>query len=269
MSVVRVLLVEDDVPAQALISREIETIATDGLVLASSLAEGFAAVATQRPDCVVLDLSLPDGWGLDTLLQFRRRVREVPIVVVSGSQGEQFEAKARRSGATSFVQKGSMHTGDVAEAVVEAVRRARAGDLASDPVEEIVAIGARRSPVTAGLFGQVELPDSVPGHFDELVAKYSDLLELALERTAFATESALSDHLRDLAHALGVLRAGPRDVVRIHADALELQAAQRQGAGAPAFMHEARLVALELMGYLVSYYRLQALGRDSTGGESD
>lgn len=261
-------MVEDDVTARELIERELRTVAAD-LVAAGSLQEASSALEAGDIDCVVLDLSLPDGWGLDTLLHVRRRAGEIPVVVVSGTQGAQFEAKALRSGAAGYVLKGTMDNGTVTAAVVEAIERARAGDVDTDPISELAAVGRARSPITAGLFGQRELEDAIPDRFADLVAQYGDLLELALERTAFADESHVSDHLRELAYSLGAVGAGPRDVVRLHARALEIQSELRQGAGAPDFMHEARLVVLELMGYLVSYYRLQTLGRHPVSGESD
>lgn len=249
--------------------RELGAVSGDGVVGARSLDEATTVLDDGEVDCVVLDLSLPDGWGLDTLLSVRRHARDTPIVVVSGTQGEQFEAKARRSGAAGYVVKGSMIEGAVAQAVVDAVEAARAGEAITDPISELAAMGQARTPVTAGLFGQKDLEATIPDRFEDLVAQYGDLLELALEQTAFADKTHVSDHLRDLAFSLGGVRAGPRDVVRIHARALEIQSELRQGAGAPDFMHEARLVVLELMGYLVSYYRLQTLGRDPAGGESD
>lgn len=261
-------MVEDDASARELIERELRA-ADANVVPAASLQEAASALEAGDLDCVVLDLSLPDGWGLDTLLHVRRRAGEVPVVVVSGTQGAQFEAKALRSGAAGYVLKGSMTPGSVTGAVVDAIERARSGAVQSDPISELAAVGRERTPITAGLFGQRDLEDAIPGRFDDLVAQYSDLLELALERTAFADESHVSDHLRELAYSLGAVRAGPRDVVRLHARALDIQSELRQGAGAPDFMHEARLVVLELMGYLVSYYRLQTLGRDPASEESD
>lgn len=263
------LLVEDDPSAQELIARELESIAAGSVERAASLAEAFAQVTELDLDCIVLDLSLPDGWGLDTLLQVRRRADPTPIVVVSGSQNDRFAAKAIRSGAAGFVQKFSATNGQIAQAVLDAVSGARSGERHTDPISELGALGARRTPVTAGIFGQVELAEALPDSFGDLAAQYSDLLELALERTAFVASSSVGDHLRALANSLGAVGAGPRDVVKLHAQALEIQADKRQGPGAPTFQHEARLVVLELMGYLVSYYRLQTLGRPPSGEESD
>ncbi len=266
---VRVLVVEDEASAVALVTDELRALAEGGgLVVAATLEEGIAAAEVHAPDCAVLDLSLPDGWGLDTLLTFRRRMPEVPVVVVSGTQGPAFEGKARRAGAAAFLTKSTLEPGTLADKVAETVAAARAGVRPTDVVSELSSIARRRSPVSARIFGQVDLRDALADRFDDLVAQYADLLELAMERTAFEGDYGVSDHLRDLAASLGAVGAGPRDVVQIHAKALESEAANRQGRSAPEFVHEARLVVLELMGYLVSYYRAQALGLETPGGRT-
>ena len=60
---------------------------------------------------------------------------------------------------------------------------------------------------------------------------------------------------------LGRLKAGPRDVVEIHTIALK----DKGNNNVPhpktqAFMEEGRLLVLELMGHLVSYYRNHLMG---------
>jgi circadian clock protein KaiB len=67
--------------------------------------------------------------------------------------------------------------------------------------------------------------------------------------------SGLSDRLRALANELGFLNAGPRDVVELHAGALRSRIESVTPQRAQAYVEEARVVVLELMGYLVAYYR--------------
>ncbi len=257
-------MVDDDANTIALVA---EHLSGDDFAVrsASSLEGAIEATRSHEFDCVVLDLTLPDGWGLDTLLSFRRSVVDVPVVVYSGTHGSAFEAKARRAGASAFVRKGDHDGDDLRAAVRRAHRAATAGEAPPDPFR---AVAQTRSPVSARLFGQSDLREDLPGQFDELAAAYGDLLELAMERTAFEGDFNVSDHLRAFARSLGKAGAGPRDVVQIHARALDLQAEERQGPGAPEFVQEARLVVLEVMGYLAAYYRSQALGLGS-GTERD
>ena len=58
-----------------------------------------------------------------------------------------------------------------------------------------------------------------------------------------------------MADELGFLKAGPRDVVQIHRAVLKKKTREVVIAKAQAYAEEGRLLALELMGHLVSYYR--------------
>jgi len=68
-------------------------------------------------------------------------------------------------------------------------------------------------------------------------------------------EHDISDGLTALADRLGSFRAGPRDVVDIH---LATVNSRTQGAGPEkvrSYALEGRLLAMELMGHLVDFYR--------------
>jgi PAS domain S-box-containing protein len=109
--------------------------------------------------------------------------------------------------------------------------------------------------VTAQLFGLAPLRESVPDTFNELVQRYGNLMDLALEQRAYRVEHNISERLRSLAERVGFLKAGPRDVVEIHSTALKRKTREVIPAKAQAYVEEGRLMVLELMGYLVSYYR--------------
>lgn len=96
-------------------------------------------------------------------------------------------------------------------------------------------------------------------HKDTLVAEYEKILELALEQRAYKVRHDVSDDLRRIAEHLGQLRAGPRDVVDIHLTSLRNKSSSTNPVRSQAYAEEGRLVALELMGYLVGYYRSQAM----------
>lgn len=52
--------------------------------------------------------------------------------------------------------------------------------------------------MTAGMFGQLPLSQSRSGIFGELVERYGDLIDLALEQRVFKVENDLSGQLRSL-----------------------------------------------------------------------
>ena len=57
-----------------------------------------------------------------------------------------------------------------------------------------------------------------------------------------------------------MLSAGPRDVIDLHVSALQQRLDQAGREEAAALVEEGRLLVLELMGYVVTYYRSYTLG---------
>jgi signal transduction histidine kinase len=73
---------------------------------AKTLAEGVAAAKADRPDVILLDLSLPDSSGLDTVRAVRAAVSDVPIVVLTGNDEYSLALKALEAGAQDYLVKG-------------------------------------------------------------------------------------------------------------------------------------------------------------------
>lgn len=118
---IRVLMVEDDA-AFARIAASILLRAKDAgheVSLASTLREAETLLATTRPDVVLLDLTLPDSSGMNTVERVLACAGDVPVVVLSGIESETMALAAIRAGAKDYIVKG----GDP-RAIVQAVRRA-------------------------------------------------------------------------------------------------------------------------------------------------
>jgi DNA-binding NarL/FixJ family response regulator len=86
---------------------------------AGGAAEALRLADAEAWDVVLLDLSLPDGNGVETLGELHRRHPRLPVVVMSMHPESQFGAAARRAGASGYVAKGSDP-----EAIAAAVRHA-------------------------------------------------------------------------------------------------------------------------------------------------
>ena len=113
---------------------------------------------------------------------------------------------------------------------------------------------------TAQAFGLMSLRQASPDTFNRVVRQYGDLMELALEQQAFKVEHDISGKLRDIADELGAFKAGPRDVIEIHSLALKGKTSDINNARSQAYADEGRIMVLELMGHLVSYYRTYSPG---------
>jgi len=123
-----VLLVEDN-PGDARLVRE----ALRGgrgvrftLEYADHLAIGLDRLRRPGIDVVLLDLSLPDSQGIDTILRLHQEAPGVPIVALSGNEDERVVEGAVRNGAEDFLVKGTFSTDLLARAIGYAIDRRKA-----------------------------------------------------------------------------------------------------------------------------------------------
>ena len=87
-TVIRALLIEDN-PGDARLIREMLARTQDvqfDLECVEQLAEGLEYLASKGTDVILLDLSLPDSWGLDTFLKVQARAGQAPIIVLTGTK---------------------------------------------------------------------------------------------------------------------------------------------------------------------------------------
>jgi hypothetical protein len=120
---------------------------------------------------------------------------------------------------------------------------------------------APQTRISAYFYGKGSLQEVLPDHGKELVGMYQKVLEQALEQRAYRITYDLSEPLRVIAERLGFLKAGPRDVVEIHSNAMRQCIVGRTQAQAQALLEEGRILLIELMGNLISYYRNYSTGR--------
>ncbi|MGB5346784.1 MAG: diguanylate cyclase [Woeseia sp.] len=120
-----ILLIEDN-PADIYLLQE-EFAAIEGehvLYVAKSVAEALESISQSRPDAVLLDLSLPDGNGLETLTTIQQAGLDLPILILSGNADQTMAIEAVRRGAQDYVLKGRMDPDGLLRALRYAVERA-------------------------------------------------------------------------------------------------------------------------------------------------
>jgi len=127
------LLVEDD-RADAVLVEELisDAVADVEVVWAQSMAHAERELASARPDCVLLDLNLPDANGMDALERIAKRDSTVPIVVLTGLNDEFFGASAVAAGAQDYLVKGRVEPEMLRRALLYAIERKRAELIAAD-----------------------------------------------------------------------------------------------------------------------------------------
>ena len=127
------LLVEDDRADALLVEDLIADSLTDiRVVWAQSMAHAERELASARPDCVLLDLHLPDANGMDALDRIAKRDATVPIVVLTGLNDESFGASAVAAGAQDYLVKGRVEPEMLRRALLYAIERKRVELIAAD-----------------------------------------------------------------------------------------------------------------------------------------
>ncbi|SDG56458.1 diguanylate cyclase domain-containing protein [Roseospirillum parvum] len=120
-----VLLVEDNPGDARLI--EILLASSGGepfeVVHAPTLGEALGRLDAAPVDVVLLDLSLPDSLGLDTVDRMRRAHPELPIVVLSGTGDDDLALEAVKRGAQDYLVKGSAEGDLIRRALRYAIER--------------------------------------------------------------------------------------------------------------------------------------------------
>ncbi|KIL98431.1 diguanylate cyclase/phosphodiesterase (GGDEF & EAL domains) with PAS/PAC sensor(s) [Paramagnetospirillum magnetotacticum MS-1] len=96
------------------------------VVKAARLSEGLAALQAQPIDVVLLDLSLPDSFGMESLARLRAASPSVPVVVLTGTSDEGLALEALRQGAQDYLVKGQGDGELVRRAIRYAIGRSTA-----------------------------------------------------------------------------------------------------------------------------------------------
>ena len=105
---IRVLLVEDNPGYARLLTELLRDAGADHLkmVHVDRLAAAIERLDRDSFDVMLLDLSLPDADGLDTLVRAHAHAPKIPIVVLTGHDDEALAVRAVRSGAQDYLVKG-------------------------------------------------------------------------------------------------------------------------------------------------------------------
>jgi CheY-like chemotaxis protein len=143
-----VLLVEDDRADALLVEELIAEAAVDvDFAWTPSISDAEHDLVTNRPDCVLLDLNLPDASGIDALERISKSDPSIPIIVLTGLNDEHFGISAVASGAQDYLVKGRVEAETLRRSLLYAIERKRA---------ELTAVELHASRIRAGENARLE-----------------------------------------------------------------------------------------------------------------
>jgi signal transduction histidine kinase/CheY-like chemotaxis protein len=110
MSGVAILLVEDNPDDVELLGHILAEQPGQRVTLttAETLRDGLAALERDPVDLMLLDLSLPDSFGVETVRRARAGAPHVPIIVLTGAEDDELGVRAIHAGAQDYVPKAQL-----------------------------------------------------------------------------------------------------------------------------------------------------------------
>ncbi len=182
---VQVLIVQDHPLLASAISRVLEAqpdLAVSGV--SSSGADAVQSAADKRPDVVLMDFRLPDVTGPAAARMIKSAHAEAAIVFHSADESETALLDAIDAGATAYLTKDA-----TADQIIEAVRRASAGEVLIPAELFARAIARQRGVVTRKRERDQLLAEFTPRELDIL-----HLLAEGLDTTAMSQRLAIAPH---------------------------------------------------------------------------
>ncbi|MCZ6655071.1 MAG: ATP-binding protein [Planctomycetota bacterium] len=169
---IRVLLVEDN-PGDVRLASEMLKVpgqARYEQIVHERLSAALEYLDRHSVDVVLLDLSLPDSQGLETLTRMQRANPELPIVILSGLADEQVALSAVQLGAQDYIVKGHKHGDIMARSIRYAIERKRGHLSLVEALEKAELASRSKSEFLANMSHELRTPLNAIMGFSELIA---------------------------------------------------------------------------------------------------
>lgn len=127
VTLTRLLLVEDNLADAYLLMEMLEQTVEQQwqIVQAKRLSTAIEFLCDSNFSVVLLDLSLPDSKGLNTVTQMQSAARDLPIVVLTGTDDQELALQAVALGAQDYLVKGEITQEILVRAIRYAIERGR------------------------------------------------------------------------------------------------------------------------------------------------
>lgn len=122
--VIRILMVEDDREDYFITNRLLSKVYDQkfDVVWTTTLAEGIERIVDGF-DAVLLDLTLPDARGWETVARMQEKAGDAPIILLTGATDESMGVRAVKEGAQDYLIKGEISSALLGRAIRYAIER--------------------------------------------------------------------------------------------------------------------------------------------------
>ena len=256
-----VILIVEDFDGDALLLQEklrVSQIQGYRVERTCSLAQTLDWLHDHTAEVILLDLNIGDSQGLETIEAVTRAADQAAIIVLTGSHSSEIGFRAIEAGAQDFLGKDEINARNLRRIVAYASARRK---FQLQQLRRVIEQYQSQAQALSGEAPQPpnSTPTPAPVHLteadrSELLQQYRDLLTAYLDSLVLKKSTPDLD-LREFTARLGRAGAGPRDVLDLHVAALEAAMQDARPERARFLNTDGRLLALEVMGRLLSFYR--------------
>lgn len=136
-SFLRILLIEDKCGDADLIKGMLsESGNSCQLLCVECLSDGIELIKADSFDAILLDLGLPDSYGLDTLRSLMTANPAAPVIVLTDLADKSVGRESAKAGAQDYLVKGQLDKNMLSRAIGYAIERRRSGELLKSAAKE-------------------------------------------------------------------------------------------------------------------------------------
>ena len=133
----QILVVEDNAGDYLLIEQmllEIRDFQKD-IIHVDALADAIQNLQQKSFDVILLDLSLPDSYGIDSFFRLSQHAPQTPVLILSGLNDMRFAHDAVKNGAQDYLVKGEFEEKLLAKSITYSIERKNSMELLRESQE--------------------------------------------------------------------------------------------------------------------------------------
>jgi len=191
---IRVLLVEDN-PGDARLIREMLVEAKNvsfDLEHFDRLEAGLERLSKGGIDVSLVDLSLPDSQGIDTVREMHSHAPEVPMIVLTGLGDETLISKVMKEGTQDYLIKGQVDSNLLVRSIRYAIERLEQHKQAMGLLEEA---GAKLAKANQDLEKKAEALAASKAYTESIIQNFLDTLIVVDAEAKIKTVNSATCHL--------------------------------------------------------------------------
>jgi len=122
---INILILEDNPDDLFLLKETVESSdqINSKIIPVDRLDKSMQVAESHRIDIAIIDLNIPDSFGLDTFVSFHERFPHIPVIIMTGINDFDTAIHAVQKGAQDYIQKGGTSSSEIVRTIRYAMER--------------------------------------------------------------------------------------------------------------------------------------------------